>query len=64
MNESIITIRWEKNPDDGSTDISVNGDIDGRPHFREAFITSESLLHSEVLAKGKRVARVLENRRQ
>lgn len=27
MNESSITIRWEKNPD-GSTDISVSGDKD------------------------------------
>lgn len=28
MNEQSITIRWDKNPD-GSTDISVSGDIDG-----------------------------------
>ena len=28
MNESTITIRWEKNPD-GCKDISVNGNING-----------------------------------
>lgn len=38
MNESSITIRWEKNSD-GCTDISVNGDIDGYTHFREAFLS-------------------------
>ena len=42
MNESSITIRWEKNPD-GSTDISVNGDIDGQTHFREAFLSLDML---------------------
>lgn len=42
MNESSITIRWEKNPD-GSTDISVNGDIDGQTHFREAFLSLDRL---------------------
>ncbi len=38
MNESSITIRWEKNPD-GSTDISVSGDKDYMPHFQEAFLS-------------------------
>ena len=42
MNESSITIRWEKNLD-GCTDISVIGDIDGYTHFREAFISLDSL---------------------
>lgn len=38
MNESSITIRWEKNSD-GSTDISVSGDINYQPHFREVFLS-------------------------
>ena len=42
MNEQSITIRWEKNPD-GSTDISVNGDIDGYTHFREAFLSLDNI---------------------
>lgn len=42
MNESSITIRWEKNPD-GSTDILVNGDIDGYTHFREAFLSLDNV---------------------
>lgn len=42
MNESSITIRWEKNPD-GCTDISVNGDIEGYTHFREAFLSVDRL---------------------
>lgn len=42
MSESSITIRWDKNPD-GSTDISVNGDIDGQTHFREAFLSLDML---------------------
>lgn len=42
MNESSITIRWDKNPD-GSIDISVNGDIDGQTHFREAFLSVDRL---------------------
>lgn len=42
MNESSITIRWEKNAD-GGTDISVSGDIDGQTHFREAFLSLDSL---------------------
>ena len=42
MNESSITIRWDKKPD-GSTDISVNGDIDGQTHFREAFLSLDML---------------------
>lgn len=42
MNEQSITIRWDKNPD-GSTDISVNGDIDGHTHFREAFLSLDML---------------------
>lgn len=32
MNESNITIRWEKNAD-GGTDISVSGDINYQTHF-------------------------------
>ena len=43
MNEHSITIRWEKNPD-GCTDISVNGDIDGYTHFREAFLSLDNVL--------------------
>lgn len=42
MNESSITIHWEKNPD-GSTDISVSGDKDYLPHFSEAFISLDTL---------------------
>ena len=42
MNEQSITIRWDKNPD-GSTDISVNGDIDGQTHFRETFLSLDML---------------------
>ncbi len=42
MNEQSIIIRWDKNPD-GSTDISVNGDIDGHTHFREAFLSLDML---------------------
>ena len=42
MNEQSITVRWAKNPD-GSTDISVNGDIDGQTHFSEAFLSLDTL---------------------
>lgn len=42
MNESSITILWEKNSD-GCTDISVNGDIDGYTHFREAFLSLDNV---------------------
>ncbi len=42
MNESSITIRWDKNPDD-YTEITVNGDIDGQTHFREAFLSLDRL---------------------
>lgn len=42
MNESSITIRWEKNPD-GSTEISVNGNKDYQPHFKEAFLSLDIL---------------------
>lgn len=42
MNESSITIRWDKNPD-GSTDISVSGDKDYLPHFSEAFLSLDIL---------------------
>lgn len=42
MNESSISIRWEKNSD-GCTDISVNGDIDGYTHFREAFLSLDNI---------------------
>lgn len=42
MNGQSITIRWDKNPD-GSTDISVSGDIDGQTHFREAFLSLDML---------------------
>ena len=40
MNESSITIRWEKNPD-GGTEIKVEGSREYMPHFREAFLTVE-----------------------
>lgn len=42
MNESSITIRWEKNLD-GSTDIMVSGDKNYQIHFKEAFLTIEIL---------------------
>lgn len=42
MNESSVTIRWEKNSD-GSTDISVSGDKDFLPHFSEAFLSLDTL---------------------
>lgn len=42
MNESSITIRWEKNPY-GSTDILVSGDKDYLPHFSEAFLSLNTL---------------------
>lgn len=42
MNEQSVTVRWDKNPD-GSTDISVSGDIDGQTHFREAFLSLDML---------------------
>lgn len=42
MNESSITIRWEKNTD-GSTEISVSGDNDYQPHFKEAFLSLDIL---------------------
>ena len=38
MNESSITIRWEKN-----TDISVSGDINYQTHFREAFLSLDNM---------------------
>ena len=42
MNESSITIRWEKIAD-GGTDISVNGAEDGQTLFREAFLSVDRL---------------------
>ncbi len=42
MNVSSITIRWEKNTD-GSTEISVSGDRDFQPHFKEAFLSLDIL---------------------
>lgn len=42
MNESSITIRWEKNTD-GGTNISVSGDKDYHPHFKEAFLSLDIL---------------------
>lgn len=42
MNESSITIRWEKNPD-GCTDISVSGAEDGQTLFREAFLSLDNI---------------------
>lgn len=42
MNESSITLRWEKNPD-GCTDITVNGNINGYIHYREAFLSLDAL---------------------
>ena len=42
MNESSITIRWEKNTD-GGTDISVSGAEEGQTLFREAFLSLDRL---------------------
>ena len=42
MNESSITIRWEKNTD-GGTDISVSGEKEGQTLFREAFLALDRL---------------------
>lgn len=42
MNESSITISWEKN-DDGCTDISVSGAEEGQTLFREAFLSVDRL---------------------
>lgn len=41
MNHSSITISWEKNSE-GSTDISVNGDVNSVPYFKEAFLTVDT----------------------
>ena len=41
MNESSITIRWEKNPE-GGTEIKVEGNKEYTPYFREAFLTVET----------------------
>ena len=51
MNESSITIRWEKNAD-GGIDISVNGAEDGQTLFREAFLSLDRLpsLHDITIA--------------
>lgn len=42
MNESSKTICWEKNAD-GSTEISVKGNKDYQPHFKEAFLSLDIL---------------------
>lgn len=42
MNESSITIRWEKNAD-GGTDISVSGAEERQTLFREAFLSVDRL---------------------
>ena len=42
MNESSLTIRWEKNAD-GGIDISVNGAEDGQTLFRETFLSVDRL---------------------
>lgn len=42
MNESSITIRWEKNAD-GGIDISVSGEKEGQTLFREAFLSLDRL---------------------
>lgn len=42
MNESSITIRWEKNTD-GGTDISVSGEKEGQTLFRKAFLSLDRL---------------------
>lgn len=42
MNESSITIRWDKN-EDGGTDISVSGAKEGQTLFREAFLSLDNL---------------------
>ena len=41
MNHSSITISWEKNSD-VSTDISVSGEINSVPYFKEAFLTLDT----------------------
>lgn len=38
MNESKLTIRWMRN-EDGGTDISVCGEVDSYPYFKEAFLS-------------------------
>ena len=40
MNQSSITIRWEKNHD-GGIEIKVEGSQEYMPHFREAFLSVE-----------------------
>lgn len=42
MNDSKLTIRWKKNPD-GSTEISVCGEVDSYPYFKEAFLSLDIL---------------------
>ena len=51
MNEQSITIRLVKNPD-GSTDISVNGDIDGYTHFREVFLVGQFVFTTRYYREG------------
>lgn len=38
MNDSKLTIRWMRN-EDGGTDISVCGEVDSYPYFKEAFLS-------------------------
>ena len=38
MNDSKLTIRWMRN-EDGGADISVCGEADSYPYFKEAFLS-------------------------
>ena len=38
MNDSRLTIRWSKN-EDGGTDISICGEVNSYPYFKEAFLS-------------------------
>ena len=38
MNDSRLTIRWSKN-EDCTTDISVCGEVNSLPRFKEAFLS-------------------------
>ncbi len=42
MNEQSITISWDNNAD-GYSDILVVGNVDGRTHFRETFLSLDRI---------------------
>lgn len=63
MNESSVTIRWEKNPDVG-TEIKVEGSREYMPYFREALLSVEMPYAVNYVTKEKQVARVPRNRLQ